>query len=51
MLSGAFKIFTFYFENVWYKNNSSEINKNILIITKMKITLSKVVSKCTLLSH
>ena len=31
--------------NVRDKNNSSEINKSIYIITKMKITLIKVISK------
>ena len=34
-----------YLENVRYKNNISEINKTICIVTKMKITLIKVIRK------
>ena len=34
-----------YLENVRHKNNISEINKTICIVTKMKITLIKVISE------
>ena len=33
--------------NIRHKNNISEINKTICIVTKMKITLIKVISKYT----
>ena len=36
-----------YLGNIRNKNNLSEINKSICIITKMKITLIKVSSKYT----
>ena len=36
-----------YIGNVMYKNNSSEINKSICIVTKMKTTVIKVISKYT----
>ena len=36
-----------YLENVRHKDNISNINKTICIITKMKITLIKVISKYT----
>ena len=56
MLSKAFKICTIqmlrlYLGNIRNKNNLSEINKSICIITKMKITLIKVISKYTWFSH
>ena len=33
--------------NIRHKNNISEINKTIFIVTKMKNTLIKVISKYT----
>ena len=40
-----------YLGNVRHKNNISEINKIISIVTKMKITLIKVISKYTCFSN